>query len=106
MANIDWHGIETQTATLAESLLKGYAKEATTDARAVQARAQQQIAEWLEELANKEITQKNFASLVRGERDLAEMRALKQAGLAQVALDTFTSGFMEIVLNAALAALP
>jgi hypothetical protein len=48
----------------------------------------------------------NFESLVRGERDLAEMHALKQVGLGQVALDTFTKGFMEIVLNAALSAIP
>lgn len=105
MANIDWHGIETQTVKLAETLLRGYAAQASSDARAFQARAQQQIAEWLEELRNNEITEKNFASLLRGERDLAEMIALKQAGLAQVALDTFTNGFIEIVLNAALAAI-
>ncbi len=77
-----------------------------SDAQAFRTKAEQQLAEWVTELAKNEITQKNLQSLVRGERDLAEMAALKQAGLAQVALDTFTNGFMEIVLNAALAAIP
>jgi hypothetical protein len=37
---------------------------------------------------------------------LAEMRALKQAGLAQVQIDTFTSGFLDILVGAATAAIP
>ncbi len=106
MANVDWTNIEKQTATLAETLLNGFTKQAMSDARDFQSRAQKQIAEWLVDLANGDITKKNFESLVRGERDLAEMHALKQVGLGQVALDTFTKGFMEIVLNAALSALP
>jgi len=106
MAQIDWKNIESQTVTLAKTLLNGYAQQATQDARDFQAKAEQQIAEWLGDLAKGDITKKKFTSLVRGERDLAEMRALKQVGLAQVALDTFTNGFMEIVLNAALAAIP
>ena len=105
MANIDWQGVEKQTVDLARLLLKGYVKEAASDARSFQARAQQQIAQWLDELRRGEITEKNFASLVRGERDLAEMMALKQTGLAQIALDTFINGFIEIVLNAAIAAI-
>jgi hypothetical protein len=104
MAAIDWKQIEKDTATLAKTLLKGFAKQAVSDARDFQKRAETQMLEWLQDLANGDITKKNFESLVRGERDLAEMHALKDAGLAQVALDTFTQGFMEIVLNAALAA--
>ena len=106
MAKVDWKNIEKQTATLAETLLNGFTKQAVADARDFQARAQNQIAEWLVDVANGDITKKNFESLVRGERDLAEMQALKQVGLGQVALDTFTKGFMEIVLNAALSAIP
>jgi len=106
MANIDWKDIEKQTAILAKTILKGFADQAVADARDFQKKAQARLAEWLTDLANGEISQKNFESLVRGERELAEMRALKQAGLSKVALDTFTAGFIEIVLHAALAALP
>src|SRR5438045_389736 len=105
MANIDWNSIEAQTVTLAKTILQGYVQEATSGMRAFQAETQGQIAEWLDQLHKGEITEKNFRSLVRGERDLAEMHALKQAGLTQIAIDTFTRGFMEIVINAALAAI-
>jgi len=106
MATIDWNLIEKQTATLAETLLNGFVKQAVNDARDFKQRAEKQIAEWLVDLAKGDITRKNFASLVRGERDLAEMHLLKQEGLSKVTLDTFTGGFIEIVLNAALAAIP
>ena len=43
--------------------------------------------------------------LVRGQKDLAQMKALKQAGLAQVSIDTFTNGVLDIVINAAFAAI-
>ncbi len=43
---------------------------------------------------------------MRGEKDLAEMRGLKQAGLAQVSIDTFTNGVLEIAINAIMAAVP
>src|SRR6516162_3495079 len=106
MSNIDWKSIEEQTAILAKVLLKGFAEQAVQDAVDFRGKAEQHIAEWLLDLANGDITRKNFESLVRGERELAEMRALKQKGLSKVALDTFTNGFIEIVLNAALAGIP
>ena len=97
--------IEQQAAALATTILKGYAAQATQDAKDFLAATQGQLDQWLTLLANNQITQKNFASLVRGESDLAELHALKEAGLAQVSLDAFTSGLMEIVVNAALAAI-
>ena len=33
------------------------------------------------------------------------MKALKQTGLAQVSIDTFTNGVLDIVINAAFAAI-
>lgn len=106
MPDIDWKEIEKRTAALAETILRGFVEQAVADARDFQQKAEKQIAEWLVDFAHGDITQKNLESLVRGERDLAEMRALKQAGLSRVALDTFTQGFIEIVLNVALAAIP
>lgn len=99
MAKVNWKSIEKQTAMLAQTLLSGFTKQAVSDARDFQAKAQDQIAEWLVDLANGDITKKNFESLVRGERDLAEMHALKRVGLGQVALDTFTKGLWKSSLT-------
>ena len=60
---------------------------------------------WVDELERNEIDKSDFESLVRGQKDLAQMKALKQVGLAQVSIDTFTNGVLDIVINAAFAAI-
>ena len=40
------------------------------------------------------------------EADLAAMDALKQAGLAQIAVDTFVNGIIGIMITAAVSAIP
>lgn len=97
--------IEKDIAALAKTLFKQFAAQAAADGKAFLNTTKAQTEEWLRELADGEISEKNFQSLMRGERDLAEMAALKQAGLAQVAIDTFTRGVIDIIINAALAAI-
>jgi hypothetical protein len=108
MAKLDeniWKNIEQQTVTLAETLLKGYTDQAWKDSKTFLSQAENDIATWLQDLKNGDITQKNFESLVRGEHDLAQMTALKQIGLAKATIDTFVNGFIQIVINAALGAI-
>lgn len=90
---------------LAETLFKKNAKRATKDAKAFLKTSEEQLTIWFKQLEQGEITQKNFDSLVRGERDLAEMEALKQLGLSKVAIDTFTRGVIDIIINAVKAAI-
>jgi hypothetical protein len=90
-------------ATLAKTLFKKYAQQAETDGNAFWMKTKQEVEKWLQQLENKAISKKNFQSLVRGESNLAEMEALKQAGLAQVSIDTFIQGVIDIIINAALA---
>ena len=97
--------IAQQTVTLAKTLVKGFVNQAVQDSQAFLQQTESDISTWLQDLRQGDITQKNFESLVRGEKDLAEMRALKQAGLEQVAIDTFVNGFIQIVINVALSAI-
>ena len=97
--------IAQQSATLAETLLTGFVKQAVQDSQTFIQQTESDIATWLQDLKRGDITQKNFESLVRGDKDLAEMRALKQAGLGQVAIDTFLNGFIQIVINVALSSI-
>lgn len=105
MANIDWNNIETQTKSLAQTLLGGYLNETLSDLRDFKGKAAEQIDTWTQQTASGQMTKKNLASLIRGEADLAEMAALERAGIAQITLDTFTNGFLQIVINAAFAAI-
>jgi hypothetical protein len=97
--------IAQQAATLAQTLFGKFINEAVQDGKDFLQRTENDISTWLQDLNEGEITQKNFESLVRGEKDLAEMQALKQAGLAQAAIDTFINGFIQIVISVAVKAI-
>ena len=108
MVNIDniLKSIEEQSRSLAEKLFKQYAQEALVDVRDFLRKSTADLERWINELGRREIDKGEFKSLVQGQLDVAEMRALKQAGLAQVKIDIFTNGILDIVVNAALAAIP
>ncbi len=56
---------------------------------------------WLGLLAEGALTREDFEWLVQGKRDLAELEALKQAGLAKVRLDQFRSSLVNVVVDTA-----
>jgi hypothetical protein len=98
--------IETQSEALAKKLFQQFTRQAAADTQDFLAKSRADLERWTSELAREEIDQDDLASLVRGEKDLAEMRALKQAGLAQVTIDTFTNGVLDIAISAIMAAIP
>lgn len=106
MADIDkiLHAAEQQTVKLAEVLLAKFKTQAVADAHDFLESTKADLVTWTEALKAGKLDEDDFASLVRGETDLAEMRALKQAGLAQITIDTFTNGVVQILIDAAFAA--
>ena len=98
--------IEDQAKSLAEKLFKQYTAQALTDVKDFLQQSKDDLKRWIEELARREIDRDEFESLVQGQADVAEMRALKQAGLAAVQIETFTNGLLDIVVSAAFAAIP
>ena len=110
MANIDIgsivRSVEDQSKALAEKLFKQYTHQAVSDVKDFLERSKDDLKRWIEGLARGDMDKDEFQSLVKGQADLAEMRALKQAGLAAVQIDTFTNGVLDIVVSAALAAIP
>ena len=110
MAKIDigsiLKSIEGQSKTLAEKLFKQFTAQALSDVKDFLQQSKDDLKRWIEELVHGEIDKDEFESLVQGQADLAEMRALKQAGLAAVQIDTFTNGVLDIIVSAAFAAIP
>jgi hypothetical protein len=108
MVNVDkiLRTVEGQSKSLAEKLLKQYADRALSDISDFLQKSRANLDRWTRELARSEISKQEFADLVQGQRDLAEMHALKQAGLAQVKIDTFMTGVLDIIISAAFAAIP
>ena len=110
MANIDvgsiFKSVEDQSKALAEKLFKQYTHQALSDVRDFLEKSKDALKRWVEDLDRGDIDKDEFESLIKGQADLAEMRALKQAGLAAVQIDTFTNGVLDIIVNAAFAAIP
>jgi len=110
MANIDIgsivRSVEDQSKALAEKLFRQYTHQAVSDVKDFLERSKDDLKRWIEGLARGDMDKDEFQSLVKGQADVAEMRALKQAGLAAVQIDTFTNGVLDIVVSAALAAIP
>jgi len=110
MANIDigsiFKSVEDQSKVLAEKLFKQYTHQALSDVRDFLQKSKDDLKRRVEDLDRGDIDKDEFESLIKGQADVAEMRALKQAGLAAVQIDTFTNGVLDIIVNAAFAAIP
>src|SRR6266436_5886411 len=110
MVNIDVGSIlklvENQSKALAEKLFKQYTHQALSDVRDFLEKSKDALKRSVEDLVRGDIDKDEFESLIKGQADLAEMRALKQAGLGAVQIDTFTNGVLDIIVNAAFAAIP
>ena len=110
MATIDigsiFKSVEDQSKALAEKLFKQYTHQALSDVRDFLEKSKDALRRWVEDLDRGDLDKDEFESLIKGQADVAEMRALKQAGLAVVQIDTFTNGVLDIIVNAAFAAIP
>lgn len=86
--------VEEQWAEVREAALD--------DGRAFLAATEEDLARWTALLDEGALTPEDFAWLVQGKRDLAEMEALRQAGLSLVRLDRFRASLIDTVVGTAL----
>jgi hypothetical protein len=97
-------GVESQVKTLAQQQLKQGTQQVLDAVKSSLQDGKDDYQRWIGELASGDIDKDGFESLVRGQLDLAKMEALKQAGLAAVQVQSFVNGVIDIVVNAAFAA--
>ena len=105
MARIDYNSIWQKIADLAKKDLKDYVSQATQDGKDFVKKTQVKFESYVEELAKKEIDEDDFKDDVLNLAALADMERLKQEELAQVAIDQFTNGVMDILIDAGLSAI-
>ena len=108
MASIDLDSIFQTTLDgskeLGKTLFKNFAEQAAADTRDFLQRARAGIARAIALHAEGKIDDEDLEDLIVGKKSLAEMHALKQKGLASAAIDTFTNGVLNILVNAVFAA--
>ena len=89
---------------LANTLFKKFVNQAVADTHDFLQSSKDGITRAGLLFAEGKIDRDDFEDLILGKKDLAEMHALKQAGLASATIDTFTNGVLQILVDAAFAA--
>ena len=96
-----WAELKSELGVFASKSWSSFRDEAVSDANAFADKARSDLQRWTSMLASGALTKDDFEWLLQSKKDLAELVSLKQAGLAQVALDRFTNGVLNVTITAA-----
>jgi hypothetical protein len=91
---------------IAEKDLKDYVSAATADGQAILNGLKGDLENWMNELAAGLMSKSDFADLVLGQKDEVELVALKQAGLAEIAVDQFKLDMCNLITSTITALIP
>ncbi len=86
---------------LVADTIQDFSQAATKDGQAFLKKARADLERWTKALARGRLSKADFEWLVQGKKDLAEMEALKQAGLGLVRVDQFRSSLIDLVIGTA-----
>ena len=93
--------LEGAVKQLAAKEWSSFAGAATKDGQAFVAKVRDNLRKWTAQLAGGKLSKEDFEDLVRGEQDLAELTALKDAGLLEAKLQQFQSDLLNTVVATA-----
>ena len=103
MTNVDFQVVfdklKDEVINLALSTVKNYKNEAKADALALLDEMKVNLKTWTLQLAEGNLSQKDYEFLVLGQKELIEMNALKQAGLSLIKADEFKNNLLNLVID-------
>ena len=103
MAKINFPDILKQLkaalGNLAQTTLQNYVSDAKTDAQNMLDSMTSKLQKWTGLLANGDLTTEDFEWLVYSQKDLVELAALKQAGLAEIRIDQFKGSVINLIID-------
>ena len=88
-------GIES----LAKGSLKDYENAAKTDGQQALNDIKQNLQQWVKELETGSITRDDLAYLLQENEALEKMVALKEAGMAEIHIDTFRNNVINLIVS-------
>lgn len=95
--------LKTALGSLIQKNFSDFANQAQSDATAFLDEARNDLVKWTNLLASGSIDKDEFTVLVNSEKDLLELHALKQAGLAQARWDLFVNSVIQTTISVAIA---
>jgi hypothetical protein len=96
-----FNALSGKIADYAAESWKEYSEEVVKDGGAFLEKAKDDLERWSKELAEGKLSKEDFGWLVQGKKDLAEMEALKQAGLAKAQIDRCKNDILSMVIDTA-----
>lgn len=106
MADINFQQIldklKDEVINLALSTFNKYKNEAKTDALQLLDELKENLKTWTFQLAEGKLSRADFEFLVLGQKELIEMNALKQAGLALIKADEFKNNLLNLITSTVL----
>ncbi|KYP13944.1 hypothetical protein [Flavihumibacter sp. CACIAM 22H1] len=91
--------LKKQVEELARLFVKNYTKAAIQDGRKFLEETKESLKRWTILLAEGKLTTQDFEWLVLGQKDLAQMIALKQAGLSVIRIEQFRNSLLSLVVD-------
>jgi hypothetical protein len=96
-----WNELTSEIGTFASQNWQSYKTGAVADATAFSNTMKSDLQRWTSMLAQGTLTPDDFQYLLQSKKDLAELVSLKQAGLAEAALEQFVNGVLNVMVSAA-----
>jgi hypothetical protein len=96
-----WKALKDELVEFAEYSWKDYRSAAIKDGKTFLEKSKNDLERWSKMLASGDLTRDDFEWLLVGKKDLAELVALKQKGLAKVALDRYVNGLIDTIVSTA-----
>lgn len=93
--------LKSDLLDFAKENLNEYKDELFKDGNSFVKKTKKDLERWTAGLAAGLLSKKDFEFLLKGKKDLAEMEALKQLGLAKVRIAKLRDGVIDIVLGSA-----
>ncbi|WP_042858849.1 hypothetical protein [Dickeya sp. NCPPB 3274] len=76
-----------------------YESQAVNDGNDFFDRLKADLMTWSQQVSDGKLSEDELKWLIKGKMDLAQLKALKQAGLAQISCDKFINGLISIVVS-------
>ena len=93
--------VKTGVIAIAKGEAGEFAKQARADGQEFVDAVRADLEKWARQLAAGDLSKSDFDFLVRGKKDLVEMNALTQAGLAAARIERIRTASIDLIVTAA-----
>ena len=93
--------VRTGIAQLARLEAKDFVKQATGDGQQLVDALEPDLRLWTQQLEKGQLSKSDFEFLVRGKGDVAQMKALTQAGVTAIRIDQIRAAVIKLIITAA-----